>query len=73
LSKGHDFIADIIALYKELESGENDNWREIQKAMEPLFSNWGGQKYLEKLSRGELLEIAKESMNWTIDKLVKSE
>jgi len=71
LRKGSDFIADVISLYDELEDQHNDYWKEIQEAMEPLFKMWQGQKYLEELSKDQLLELAREARNATMDKLIR--
>ncbi len=71
LRKGSDFVADVISIYDELEDENNHDWDEIFHVMEPLFKTWQGQKYLEELSRKELLELAIGARNATLDKLVR--
>ncbi|MGA1795746.1 MAG: metallophosphoesterase family protein [bacterium] len=73
LRKGEHFIADIIRLYDELAGDGEDLWRDIRKAGEPLFSQWQGRRYLEAPSREELLRIAEEARNWTLDLLAEEE
>ena len=73
LRRGGDFIADVVSIYDELEDVESESWDEIQKTMEELFSKWQGQRYLEKLSKDELLELAREARGLTLDKLVGTE
>lgn len=73
LRKGNDFIADIISIYDGLEDTQNESWEGIQETLKVLFSNWQGQKYLEELSKEELLELAREARNLTLDKLIRTE
>ena len=62
---------DIISIYDEMEDTESSSWEEIDKTLQVLFSNWQGQKYLEKPSKNELLELAREARDLTLDKLIK--
>lgn len=73
LRKGIDFVADIISLYDELENDENEYIGNIKTALEPLFTTWQGQKYLDEISDEELKEISVEARNWILDKLVRDE
>lgn len=69
--RGNDFVADIISIYDELEDTESSSWEEIDKTLQVLFSNWQGQRYLGELSKDELLELAREARDLTLDKLIK--
>ena len=74
LREGNDFIADIITLYDQLNEQESNNWEEIKEELTILFSSWAGaRKHLEQLSQEELLEIAKEARNWSLDKLIQND
>ena len=68
---GSDLIADIISLYDELEDDDCEQWEGIHEILKPLFTTWQGQKYLEELTQEELLALAKEARNWTLDKMVE--
>ena len=72
LRRGNEFIADIIALFDELENEESNHWKEIQEVLKAPFATWQGQRYLEKLSKEELSELATESRNWLLDRLITS-
>ena len=71
LRQGNNFFSDIISLYDELEDEKNEIWQEIRKALTPLFTNWQGRRHLEELSMDELLKLAEEAMNRTLDMMVK--
>jgi len=73
LKKGNDFFGDIINYYEEIYKNEDDQISEIKELLKPLFDNWQGQKYLKNLSDEEIIEIAKESRNWTLDQMVGDE
>jgi len=72
LRRGNEFIADIIALFDELENEESDHWTEIQEVLKAPFATWQGQRYLEGLGKEELLALATESRNWLLDRLITS-
>ncbi|MFP4642433.1 MAG: exonuclease SbcCD subunit D [Dehalococcoidia bacterium] len=71
LRQGDDFVADVVAIYDEIESGEGQLWEELQERMETLFSNWQGQRYLEYPSKEEMLELIREARSATLDEFVE--
>ncbi len=72
LRQGEDFIADIVAIYDELESGEGPMWEELEKRLEMLFANWQGQRYVEYPSKEEMLELIREARSTTLDEFLES-
>lgn len=73
LKKSNDFFGDIINYYEEIASNEGDHISEIKELLKPLFENWQGQKYLAELSDEQIIEIAKEARDWTLDQMVGDE
>jgi DNA repair exonuclease SbcCD nuclease subunit len=73
LRQGGNFLSDLICLYDELAEVGSKHWEDILKAREPLFSNWQGGRYLEELSREELLKLIEEARNWTLDSILKGD
>ena len=73
LRQSNDFIADIISIYDELENTKSEYWASIHDKLNVLFSTWPGQKYLDELSDSELLELAYEARDWTVETFLRSE
>lgn len=73
LRRGNDFVADIISLYDELQDIQSQHWVTIDRILEPLLSDWQGQKLLDKPSRDALLELALKARDVTLDGLLRSE
>jgi len=71
LRQGNNFLSDIISLYDELADEKSELWPEIRRALTPLFTHWQGRRHLEELSMDELLKIAEEARNRTLDMMVK--
>lgn len=69
LKQGNDFIADLLALYEELEKKEEID--ELSEALKPVFESWSGRKYLESFSPTEIQELLLKARNLTLDQLVK--
>jgi DNA repair exonuclease SbcCD nuclease subunit len=70
LRQGNDFIADIISIFDELGDIKNQNWKELETFLSPLFSKWQGRDYLEELTDEELLGLANEARGQMLDLLV---
>jgi DNA repair exonuclease SbcCD nuclease subunit len=73
LREGANFISDLLCLYDDLAVTGRKHWEDIMSALEPLFSNWQGGRYLEELSHEELLEILDEARDWTLDSILKGD
>ncbi len=74
IREGKDFIADIVRLYDELNVPEQIILDELREELSVLFSSWqGARKYLDQLSDGELLEIAKQARDLTLDDMLTIE
>lgn len=73
LRRGNDFAADIISICDGLEDSKSEYWKDVQEKLSSLFTNWPGQKYLDKLSESELLELVREARNSILDILVRTE
>lgn len=71
LKKGNNFFTDIINYYEELEQNDGEHISDIRELLDPLFSTWQGQKYLEEISDDEIIAIAKEARNWTLDQMLE--
>jgi len=72
LREGNDFIADIVTLYDELNNHESSIWVGLKEELKVLFSSWAGaNKQLEHLSDEEIIEIAKEARNCTLDQIIR--
>jgi len=69
LQQGNDFIADLLALYGEFETGNRDE--ELREILKPVFENWPGKKYLDAFSPQDIQEILREARNLTLDQLVE--
>lgn len=69
LKQGNDFIADLLALYEEFETGAGDD--DLRAALKPVFENWPGRKYLEPYSPEDIQSLLREARNLTLDLLVK--
>lgn len=69
LKRGNDFIADLLALYEKMEMEEDGN--ALNEALSPLFENWAGSKYMEKLSRKNLRDLLLQARDLTLDYLAK--
>jgi exonuclease SbcD len=69
LKQGHDFIADLLALYEEFETGDRSN--ELSEELKSVFETWSGKKYLEPYSPQDIQEILLKARNLTLDQLVK--
>ncbi len=73
LRRGNDFISDIVSIYDGLENPQSEHWEHIRERLEALFTNWRGQKYLDTMSEVDLLELAREARDWSLNMLVKAE
>lgn len=71
LRQGNDFIADLLALYDEMENQEGVD--EMSEALKPVFENWSGRKYLETFSKEDMRDLLHQARNLTLDKLVPKE
>jgi len=72
LRHGNDFVSDIISMYDELDDPQSAHWKDVQERLNVLFTDWQGKKYLDKLSQSDVLALAKEARNWTLDALVRT-
>jgi hypothetical protein len=70
LKQGNDFIADLLALYEEFETGAGDE--DLRATLKPVFENWSGRKYLEPYSPEDVQEILRAARNLTLDQLLKN-
>ncbi len=73
LRQGGNFISDLVCLYDELAEAGSKHWEDILKARESLFSNWQGARYLEELSREELLKLIEDARNCTLDSIIRDD
>jgi DNA repair protein SbcD/Mre11 len=70
LAAGNDFIADIISLYGELDNDEEGALEGIREALKPLTDSWSGSKHLDDFSDEEIIALANEARDWTLDQIV---
>jgi len=70
LRQGNDFIADLLALYEEFETGAGDE--DLRATLKPVFENWSGRKYLEPYSPEDMQELLRAARNLTLDQLLKN-
>lgn len=73
LRGGKDFIADIIGLYDEIVVGDADSLSNIREIIKPLTEIWGGAKHLDEFSEEEIIKLAEEARDWTLDQMVGDE
>jgi exonuclease SbcD len=69
LKQGNDFVADLLALYEEFETGAGDE--DLRATLKPVFENWSGRKYLEPYSPEDIQALLREARNLTLDPLLK--
>ncbi len=73
LRRGKDFLSDIVTIYDELENPRSEHWEHVHERLEALFTNWRGQKYLDPIVDVNLIELAREARDWSLNMLVKPE
>ena len=73
LRGGKDFIADIIGLYDEISTGNAEALSNIREIIKPLTESWGGAKHIDEFSEEELIKLAEEARDWTLDQMVGDE
>ena len=73
LRGGKDFIADIIGLYDEISNGDADSVMNIREIIKPLTESWSGAKHLDEFSEEEIIKLAVEARDWTLDQMVGDE
>ncbi|GJL77169.1 MAG: exonuclease SbcCD subunit D [Nitrospinaceae bacterium] len=71
LKQGNDFIADLLALYESMEKEEGAD--ALKHALSPLYENWAGNRYLEKLSSETIRDLLFRARNLSLDQLVEEE
>lgn len=69
LKQGNDFVADLLALYEEFETGAGDE--DLRATLKPVFENWSGRKYLEPYSPEDIQALLRAARNLTLDQLLK--
>jgi exonuclease SbcD len=69
LKQGNDFIADLLALYEEFETGAGEE--DLRATLKPVFENWPGRKYLEPYSPEDIQAFLRGARNLTLDQLLK--
>lgn len=73
LRRGNNFVAELVALYDDLENNNSELWNSIESALNPLYQTWRGNRLLEKLNRAELRQLASQAMHLTLDGIVETE
>ncbi len=69
LRQGRDFVAELIGSYDKL-NGSGEELEKLREELAPLLQNWQGAKFLEMTEKEELLELACQARNATLDLLV---
>jgi len=70
LRGGKDFIADIIGLYDKILAGDAGSLSNIREIIKPLTESWGGAKHIDEFSEEEIIKLAKEARDWTLDQMM---
>ncbi len=71
LKQGHDFTADVLSVYDELETPER--LEELESPLRSMFQDWRGKEYVSSLSKEDLRDLVAKARDLTLDHLLEQD